>query len=165
MDPPRAAPAHLVLRRMLHRLRPALEASGDFGTVRDLLDEALAAGSAAHRLRRTVREADLPTGIDLLVTETRGGRLPARAGARRPRPQVTARHAAGRPPHPPPPGHHPGHAGLTRRTGPRRNRRRARHPIPNQESWITTPCPGPASAVTQQDTAPRDREPRERGNL
>ncbi|GGQ49046.1 glutamate--cysteine ligase [Streptomyces althioticus] len=92
----RAAPAHLVLRRMLHRLRPALEASGDFVTVRDLLDEALAAGSAADRLRRTVREADLPTGIDLLVTETRGDRLPARAAARRPRPQAATRHAGGR---------------------------------------------------------------------
>ncbi|MCX4571082.1 MULTISPECIES: carboxylate-amine ligase [Streptomyces] len=92
----RAAPAHLVLRRMLHRLRPALEASGDFATVRDLLDETLAAGSAADRLRRTVREADLPTGIDLLVTETRGGRLPARAGARRPRPRAAAPHAGGR---------------------------------------------------------------------
>ncbi|WP_443334007.1 carboxylate-amine ligase [Streptomyces sp. MNU103] len=95
VDPPRR-PAHLVLRRMLHRLRPALEASGDFVTVRDLLDEALAAGSAADRLRRTVREADLPTGIDLLVTETRGDRLPARAAARRPRPQVATRHADGR---------------------------------------------------------------------
>ncbi len=95
MDPPRRA-GHLVLRRMLHRLRPALEASGDFATVRDLLDETLAAGSAADRLRRTVREADLPA-IDLLVTETRGDRLPARAAVRRPRPQVaTTHHANGR---------------------------------------------------------------------
>ncbi|MFD7810321.1 glutamate--cysteine ligase, partial [Streptomyces cellulosae] len=45
----------------------------------------------------TVREADLPAGIDLLVTETRGDRLPARAAARRPRPQVaTAHHVNGR---------------------------------------------------------------------
>ncbi len=56
----RAAPAHLVLRRMLHRLRPALEASGDFGTVRDLLDEALGPGRSAGPSGDLRRHRPLP---------------------------------------------------------------------------------------------------------
>ncbi|WP_281156402.1 YbdK family carboxylate-amine ligase, partial [Streptomyces sp. HYC2] len=47
-----AAPAPEVLRGMAARLRPALEASGDWEAVHELLTRALACGSAAHRLRR-----------------------------------------------------------------------------------------------------------------
>ncbi|MFE2279837.1 glutamate--cysteine ligase [Streptomyces sp. NPDC059454] len=67
----RATSAPVVLRGMLHRLRAALEASGDFTTVRTLLEEALATGSAAHRLRRAAQDEDLLAGIDMLVAETR----------------------------------------------------------------------------------------------
>lgn len=78
----RGAPAPVVLRGMLHRLRPALEASGDFATVRTLLEEALATGSAAHRLRRAARDEDLLAGIDMLVAETHGDRLAPDASRR-----------------------------------------------------------------------------------
>lgn len=79
----RGAPAPVVLRGMLHRLRPALEASGDFATVRTLLEEALATGSAAHRLRRAAHDEDLLAGIDMLAAETRGDRLAPDASRRR----------------------------------------------------------------------------------
>ncbi|GAA1013082.1 YbdK family carboxylate-amine ligase [Streptomyces thermogriseus] len=88
----RAAPARVVLHGMAARLRPALEASGDWETVRELLAQALADGSAAHRLRRAAEAEDLLAGVDLLVAETRGvsgPRTAASAGisrARRPRP-------------------------------------------------------------------------------
>ncbi|MFH9011718.1 glutamate--cysteine ligase [Streptomyces sp. NPDC017943] len=75
----RAAPAAAVLRRMRDRLRPALQASGDWETVSTLLDEALAAGSAAQRLRRVAASEDLLASVDLLVDETRGGRTARRA--------------------------------------------------------------------------------------
>ncbi|MFD7701568.1 glutamate--cysteine ligase [Streptomyces caelestis] len=91
----RATPAPMVLRGMLHRLRPALEASGDFATVRTLLEEALATGSAAHRLRRAAR--DLLAGVDMLVAETRGDRLAPSAPVRRHRPS-DAPHGTGRAP-------------------------------------------------------------------
>ncbi|MFI8191605.1 glutamate--cysteine ligase [Streptomyces sp. NPDC085946] len=70
----RAEPAPVVLRRMRDRLRPALEASGDWDTVSALLEEALAAGSAAHRLRTAASAEDLLASVDLMVAETRGGR-------------------------------------------------------------------------------------------
>ncbi|GAB2755997.1 carboxylate-amine ligase [Streptomyces bullii] len=70
----RAAPAPEVLRRMRDRLRPALEASGDWHTVHALLEEALQAGSAALRLRRAAAAEDLLASVDLMVDETRGGR-------------------------------------------------------------------------------------------
>ncbi|GGV63631.1 putative glutamate--cysteine ligase 2-2 [Streptomyces griseoloalbus] len=79
----RPAPAPVVLRGMLHRLRPALEASGDYGTVHTLLEEVLLTGSAAHRLRRAARDEDLRAGIAMLAAETRGG--PPAPGARAPR--------------------------------------------------------------------------------
>ncbi|MFI6208067.1 glutamate--cysteine ligase [Streptomyces sp. NPDC051041] len=86
----RAAPAPEVLRGMRDRLRPALEASGDWDTVHGLLEEALAAGSAAHRLRRAAAAEDLLASVDLMVDETRGGRAGRRAApaARRPVPPV-----------------------------------------------------------------------------
>ncbi len=127
----RAAPAHLVLRRMLHRLRPALEASGDFATVRDLLDETLAA-----RQRRRPAAPDGPRGRPAdrhRPARHRDARRPPPGPRRRPPPAPPGRRPAhGRPlPRPAPPGRHPGHAGLIPRTGPRRVRRRARHPIPD----------------------------------
>ncbi|MFF7857401.1 glutamate--cysteine ligase [Streptomyces sp. NPDC007904] len=89
----RAAPAPVVLRGMLNRLRPALEASGDWDTVRGLLEETLVAGSAAHRLRRAAQDEDMLASIDLMVAETRGGRLAPRASGRR-SPDPSARPAA-----------------------------------------------------------------------
>ena len=72
--------------RVLLRLRPALEAHGDWGTVRELAEETLAEGSAARRMRRTARREDLLGCVDMLIAETRGergGRRPARAGLSR----------------------------------------------------------------------------------
>lgn len=92
-----AAPAPAVLRDMLRRLRPALEAAGDWDTVCALMEEALARGSAAHRLRGVVEEEGLPAGVETLVEETRGGRRQrsAPAAARRPVATTGAARAAG----------------------------------------------------------------------
>ncbi|MFF8595065.1 YbdK family carboxylate-amine ligase [Streptomyces sp. NPDC015220] len=68
----RAVPARVALHGMLARLRPALEASGDWQTVHELLDRALSDGSAAHRLRRTAGSEGLPAAVRLLAAETRG---------------------------------------------------------------------------------------------
>ncbi|MFF4213980.1 glutamate--cysteine ligase [Streptomyces sp. NPDC001796] len=82
----RAVPARTALQHMLVRLRPALEASGDWAVVQGLLAEILATGSAAHRLRRAAEAEDLLASIDLLLAETRGA-----VGPRRPhRPRPTA---------------------------------------------------------------------------
>ncbi|MDX2564510.1 glutamate--cysteine ligase [Streptomyces sp. TX20-6-3] len=73
------APAPDVVRRVLRRLRPTLEAHGDWDLVNGLAEEALARGSAAHRLRRAASEDDLLSAVDLLLAETRGenrGRAP-----------------------------------------------------------------------------------------
>ncbi|MFD7934801.1 glutamate--cysteine ligase [Streptomyces sp. NPDC059755] len=75
------APAGEVVRTLLTRLRPALEADGDWGAVRSLAEEALAAGSAARRMRRVVEEEDLLACVDMLIAETRGERAPGRAAA------------------------------------------------------------------------------------
>ncbi|MFJ9742998.1 glutamate--cysteine ligase [Streptomyces sp. NPDC101166] len=92
----RAEPAGTVLRAMAARLRPALEASGDRSIVEALLEETLAAGSAADRLRHAAQTEDLLASIDLMVAETRG----TRATPRPPRPtrpsrpnRAAARHA------------------------------------------------------------------------
>ncbi|MGR6974806.1 carboxylate-amine ligase [Streptomyces cynarae] len=90
----RAVPARTALQRMLVRLRPALEASGDWAVVQELLTEILATGSAAHRLRRAAEAEDLLASIDLMVAETRGA-----VGPRRPhRPRHTAPAAPARSP-------------------------------------------------------------------
>ncbi|MER5996021.1 carboxylate-amine ligase [Streptomyces viridosporus] len=68
----RAAPARVVLHGMAVRLHPALEASGDWENVHELLARALAAGSAAHRLRRAAEDEGLLASVALLVAETRG---------------------------------------------------------------------------------------------
>ncbi|MGW1587837.1 carboxylate-amine ligase [Streptomyces sp. NPDC002386] len=81
-----AAPAGTVLRGMRARLRPALEASGDWDTVHALMEEALALGSAAHRLRRVARTGGLLAGVDMLTAETRGERPAGRPSARPARP-------------------------------------------------------------------------------
>ncbi|MFI9604442.1 glutamate--cysteine ligase [Streptomyces sp. NPDC052043] len=80
----RAAPAPEVLRGMAARLRPALEASGDWQAVHELLSRALACGSAAHRLRRAAEDEDLLASIDLMVAETRGATGPRVAAPARP---------------------------------------------------------------------------------
>ncbi|MFF4085351.1 glutamate--cysteine ligase [Streptomyces nigra] len=82
----REASARQVVRKLLLRLRPALEAHGDWGTVRELAEETLAEGSTARRMRRTARREDLLGCVDMLIAETRGergGRRPARAGLSR----------------------------------------------------------------------------------
>lgn len=85
-----AAPAPAVLRSMLRRLRPALEALGDWDTVRVLLEEALARGSVAGRLRGIAEEEGLAACVETVVAETRGGhrqgprRGPAPGAVRRP---------------------------------------------------------------------------------
>ncbi|OYP13329.1 glutamate--cysteine ligase [Streptomyces sp. FBKL.4005] len=68
----RAAPAPQVVRGLLAHVRPALEAAGDWQTVRDLAEQALMDGSAAHRMRRTAAEEDLLACTDFAVAETRG---------------------------------------------------------------------------------------------
>ncbi|MFE3034785.1 glutamate--cysteine ligase [Streptomyces canus] len=72
----REAPAADVVRGLLARLRAALEAHGDWETVSDLAEAALAEGSAAERMRRKAREEDLLACADLLIAETRGERRP-----------------------------------------------------------------------------------------
>ncbi|MER6427587.1 glutamate--cysteine ligase [Streptomyces sp900105245] len=96
-----------VLTGMLARLRPALEAAGDWETVHGLLEEALADGTAAHRLRRAAQADDLLASVDLMVAETRGERPASRpAAGRRPataRLDALAAHPSpGRPPAPTP---------------------------------------------------------------
>jgi carboxylate-amine ligase len=80
----RAVPARAAVLGLRDRLRPALEASGDWETVHDLLAEALANGSAAHRLRRAAEKEDLLASIDLLVAETRGATAPQAVAPARP---------------------------------------------------------------------------------
>ncbi|MET7455804.1 glutamate--cysteine ligase [Streptomyces sp. NPDC005574] len=82
----REAPAPQVVAGMLARLRPALEASGDWQTVHALTEAALAEGSAARRMLRTAHDEDLLACVDLLIAETRGER-------RRPGRTTTARDA------------------------------------------------------------------------
>ncbi|KQX65098.1 glutamate--cysteine ligase [Streptomyces sp. Root1310] len=79
----REAPAAEVVRTLLTRLRPALEAAGDWETVRSLADEALADGSAACRMRRVAEQEDLLACVDMLIAETRGERAPGRAAVTR----------------------------------------------------------------------------------
>lgn len=89
----REAAAEQVLRKLLVRLRPALEAHGDWETVRTLAHQALAEGSAARRIRRAARDEDLLACVDMLVAETRGERGHRRAA--RPVPAGGADSAAG----------------------------------------------------------------------
>ncbi|CAM5339708.1 carboxylate-amine ligase [Streptomyces aurantiogriseus] len=70
----REASAPQVVRKLLLRLRPALEAHGDWQTVRTLAKAALIDGSAARRMRRIAHEEDLLACVDMLIAETRGER-------------------------------------------------------------------------------------------
>ncbi|MFF9632122.1 carboxylate-amine ligase [Streptomyces fradiae] len=83
----RPAPAARVVRTMLARLRPELEACGDWQTVRELTEKALADGSPAHRLRRVAAREDLLACVDELIALTRGpGGRAGHAHAAAPRP-------------------------------------------------------------------------------
>ncbi|MFI6559646.1 glutamate--cysteine ligase [Streptomyces sp. NPDC050534] len=75
------APAPRVVRKLLTRLRPALEGQGDWQTVRALAEATLADGSAAHRMRRVAQREDLLRCVDMLIAETRGGRVRRERGA------------------------------------------------------------------------------------
>ncbi|GGT00750.1 carboxylate-amine ligase [Streptomyces chromofuscus] len=68
------APAGQVVRKLLTRMRPALEAHGDWQTVQALTEAALAEGSAARRIRRAAHDEDLLACVDMLIAETRGER-------------------------------------------------------------------------------------------
>ena len=70
----RPVPAPRVVRSLLTRLRPALSETGDWDTVVELAESALARGSAAHRLRRLALRDGRRAAVDLLVAETRGDR-------------------------------------------------------------------------------------------
>ncbi|MFD3843940.1 glutamate--cysteine ligase [Streptomyces sp. NPDC058642] len=70
----REASAARVVRKLLARLRPALEAHGDWQTVNALTRRALAEGSAARRIRHMAQEEDLLACVDVLIAETRGER-------------------------------------------------------------------------------------------
>ncbi|MEU5893985.1 glutamate--cysteine ligase [Streptomyces sp. NPDC047461] len=70
----REASAAQVVRKLLARLRPALEAHGDWQTVHALTRKVLAEGSAARRIRHVAQEEDLLACVDALIAETRGER-------------------------------------------------------------------------------------------
>jgi carboxylate-amine ligase len=74
----REAPAAQVIHTLLQRVRPQLEAHGDWETVVTLTEEALAEGSAAHRMRLVADQEDLLACVDLAIAETRGDRRPGR---------------------------------------------------------------------------------------
>ncbi|MGW7265141.1 carboxylate-amine ligase [Streptomyces sp. NPDC054842] len=74
----REAPAAHVIHTLLQRVRPHLEAHGDWDTVHTLTQEALAEGTAAHRMRQTADQEDLLACVDLAIAETRGDRKAAR---------------------------------------------------------------------------------------
>jgi carboxylate-amine ligase len=70
----RPVPAPRVVRALLTRLRPALEETGDWDTVVELVEAVLGRGSAAHRLRRLALRDGRRAAVDLLIAETRGDR-------------------------------------------------------------------------------------------
>ncbi|MER7519662.1 glutamate--cysteine ligase [Streptomyces sp. NPDC126499] len=80
-----AAPAPAVVRGMLRRLRPTLEEYGDWEAVTSLTEEALARGSAAHRLRTKAAEEDLLAALDDVLAQTRGETLRPAGSGRGPR--------------------------------------------------------------------------------
>ncbi|WTW14590.1 glutamate--cysteine ligase [Streptomyces sp. NBC_00019] len=77
----REASAARVVRKLVTRLRPALEAHGDWQTVDALTRWALAEGSAARRIRHVAQEEDLLACVDVLIAETRGERRDRRTSA------------------------------------------------------------------------------------
>ena len=75
---PKPLPAARAIGRMLDVLRPHLEDTGDWETVTDLMEAALARGGSASRQRRAyARRGRLTDVVDLLVERTRGaGHVP-----------------------------------------------------------------------------------------
>lgn len=67
----RAVPATRLLREMLDRIRPALEASGDLARVRAVLDRLARHGSGAVRQRAAAADG-LEAVVDLLAEQTTG---------------------------------------------------------------------------------------------
>lgn len=68
---PVPAPARLRLEALLEELRPILVALGDWPTIRELADAALARGTSAARQRAAFAErGELADVVDLLVAET-----------------------------------------------------------------------------------------------
>ncbi|MEU9137445.1 glutamate--cysteine ligase [Streptomyces sp. NPDC048404] len=80
-DTRREAPAPQVIRGLLKRVRPQLEAAGDWETVVALTEEVLTRGSAAHRMRCVADQEDLLACVDLAVAETRGERRRPRSAS------------------------------------------------------------------------------------
>jgi carboxylate-amine ligase len=77
---PRSVPAAVLLRGIVTELRPELEAHGDYESVRELCEAALARGSSAARQRDVLRQRDRITDVvDAIVAETRGDVLSPRA--------------------------------------------------------------------------------------
>ncbi len=79
------APAREVLRRLLERLRPRLDAAGDGDLVEELTEAVLERGSSAARQREAFASGGLPEVVDLLVAETRANTdwVPGAGPARR----------------------------------------------------------------------------------
>jgi carboxylate-amine ligase len=73
LSAPRSVPAGVLVRGMVQELRPELEATGDWETISNLTEAALAHGSAAARQREALRRNDRITDVvDLIVAETAG---------------------------------------------------------------------------------------------
>ncbi|WP_344244544.1 carboxylate--amine ligase/circularly permuted type 2 ATP-grasp protein [Actinocorallia libanotica] len=67
----RAKPARQIVRETVNRLRPALEATGDWDLVCDLTDNVLRRGTSATRQRTAYATGGLEAVVDLLVSETK----------------------------------------------------------------------------------------------
>ena len=81
---PRPLPAAVIVRRLLHRLRPQLEELGDWDEVAELTETALARGNSADRQRTAfVERGELDDVMRLVVEETHGpaGGAPSRVTA------------------------------------------------------------------------------------
>jgi carboxylate-amine ligase len=76
---PRSVPAGVLVRGVVQELRPELEACGDWETIHELSEAALAHGSAAACQREALRKNERITDVvDLIVAETAG--LPLTVG-------------------------------------------------------------------------------------
>lgn len=76
-------PAAEVVARLVERLRPQLEAAGDYATVTELAAAAVARGTSSDRQRARLAERGRLTDVGaLLVAETAGTEVRSRAGTR-----------------------------------------------------------------------------------